>query len=242
MKMLLSLIICMFFVFNAVAKNSDMHQRHGNVTDSNDNDSRNAVAENSNMSQRHGSFTDSYANGSQKVRGMYQDNNKQGKWEYWYDSGERMMTETYERGELQGQFTSYYKNGNKKENGDYRHNKKEAQWTTYKEDGSVLKTVEYERGEPMAKQKSATDKGMYSKKEAGFVGLADPNKDDAKLEAEGTPGKIKGGPADSDSLPDPNKDDAQLNAGATPGLLTGDFDDDKNDEEKEVEGNPGYLK
>ena len=145
------------------------------------------------FNKSHGSFVYNYDNGSQRVRGEYQDSKRQGRWEYWFKDGKRMLVENYERGELQGRFTLYYENGNKRIEGDFSHNKLVGQWTYYNKDGSIIKTVDYNDGKIVKVTKFNNASIKKSKSTPGNItGTPDTSgKNDAQLKAEKTPGLIQ---------------------------------------------------
>jgi len=160
MKKLLFFTICLFAVFNVYAGDAGIKD--------------------------HGTFSHTYDNGKPKIKGQYDDGKRVGKWEYWYPSGNRMLTEEYERGELQGRFTMWYTNEVKRMEGDFRHNKQVNQWTYYKKDGSILKKVDYIDGKPAPGTKTVKRKSPRNTDE-----LPDPNKDDSQLKGGSTPGLIE---------------------------------------------------
>lgn len=83
-----------------------------------------------------------------KVRGELKDGKQEGKWIYYYESGEIKVEENYKGGLLEGEYNQYSKNGKKETEGKYHLNRKVGIWVEWgEEDGEKLVTkVPYENG------------------------------------------------------------------------------------------------
>lgn len=80
--------------------------------------------------------------------GYYSGGKREGRWTYWYQSGQKRCEGNYSGGKKEGRWTYWHRNGQKAEEGDYSGGNKEGQWTTWWEiNGQKLSEGFYGGGE-----------------------------------------------------------------------------------------------
>ncbi|OFX79184.1 MAG: hypothetical protein A2X12_01910 [Bacteroidetes bacterium GWE2_29_8] len=82
--------------------------------------------------------------GDYKEEGVYVDNEKDGIWKHYYESGKLSFIGEYMYGEPFGKHTYYYENGNVMEEGTYKNGKKNGIWKLFTEEGILLITIEFQ--------------------------------------------------------------------------------------------------
>ncbi|NLF40234.1 toxin-antitoxin system YwqK family antitoxin, partial [bacterium] len=95
---------------------------------------------------------DKHENGNVRSRGMVvMDHDgryyKDGKWEEFYESGQKAAEGFYRNGQLEGSWTDWYANGRKKAEGSYKGGLREGRWTYWHDNGEIWMEGEYKKGE-----------------------------------------------------------------------------------------------
>ena len=80
---------------------------------------------------------ENYPNGNLKIKGDIVNGIKQGKWESFYENGNKWSECTYVFGKRNGIYKTFYPNGNLKMHGVYQEDKKVDVWFFYLENGKT---------------------------------------------------------------------------------------------------------
>ena len=112
--------------------------------------------------------SDRYDNGQKKYQGVFRENEKHGKWDYWYSNGIKEREEEYVNGLAHGKWQYWdsrgkkcgqaafvagtgvrvlrYENGNKEREERFKNGKKDGKWFYWFEDGKPEKELEFKGG------------------------------------------------------------------------------------------------
>ncbi|MFZ4401657.1 MAG: toxin-antitoxin system YwqK family antitoxin [Bacteroidales bacterium] len=71
-------------------------------------------------------------------------NQREGKWSYWYENGNLWSEGYYKNAENDSIRSVWYENGNKRYEGLYRNGKEAGKWKFYEEKGQLAKEVDYD--------------------------------------------------------------------------------------------------
>lgn len=85
-----------------------------------------------------------YPNGSIRYTGEYNDNKKDGHWEYYYKDGTKWSEGYFKEGERDGKAITYHENGQIYYEGQYTDGIRSGTWRFYDNDGKLIKEVDYE--------------------------------------------------------------------------------------------------
>lgn len=84
-----------------------------------------------------------YPNHQKQMEGAYKDNERDGKWMYWYENGKVWSEGTFVNGKAEGKRTAYFENGKIRYEGNYRQDMRIGKWRFYDETGKLLSEVDY---------------------------------------------------------------------------------------------------
>lgn len=84
-----------------------------------------------------------YETGKLKMRGTLKNNTNDGYWEYFYENGNKQMEGDIIDKKRRGEWKIYYESGELKEKGLYVDNMREGLWMTYYEDGKMKGEIDY---------------------------------------------------------------------------------------------------
>jgi antitoxin component YwqK of YwqJK toxin-antitoxin module len=84
-----------------------------------------------------------YRNGNLRWKGHYKNGYCTGKWEYWNQSGNKVIEANYSNDTLTGPYCSWYSNGLMKERGQFSQNSRTGKWFIYNETGQVVSETIY---------------------------------------------------------------------------------------------------
>jgi len=79
-------------------------------------------------------------------KGVYKNNEKEGRFTVYYQTGKKQYEEMFSNGIKNGKYISYFENGNKEEEGKYLNDLKHGEWLTYSSSGSVIDKSTYNKG------------------------------------------------------------------------------------------------
>ena len=84
-----------------------------------------------------------YRDGNLRWKGQYKNGYCSGKWEYWNQSGNKVIEANYSNDTLKGSYCSWYSNGLMKERGQFSQNSRTGKWFNYNETGQVVSETIY---------------------------------------------------------------------------------------------------
>lgn len=87
-----------------------------------------------------------YQLGDIKIEGSYKEGTRTGEWKYWYDNGNLFFKGIFLDDNPDGKHTYYWDNSKIKEEGYYIMGKREGEWVRYNYDGTVFLTTLYKNG------------------------------------------------------------------------------------------------
>jgi uncharacterized protein len=93
-----------------------------------------------------------YENGNLKMKGELKENSNFGLWEYFYENGNLSMKGNLFDGMRQMEWTFYYESGSVKSQGKFLDNKKVGIWNYFYEDGSLKAQAFYENGKGLYRE------------------------------------------------------------------------------------------
>jgi antitoxin component YwqK of YwqJK toxin-antitoxin module len=94
---------------------------------------------------KNGEFT-ILTNGKKSVSGHIVNNKNDGKWSYYYSTGELESEGLFKNDLASDRWIWYYPNGEKMEEGIFKDGKRDGLWKLYNDDGSLKSTVFFENG------------------------------------------------------------------------------------------------
>jgi len=95
---------------------------------------------------KNGEFTICLLNGNKTVAGNIINNKNDGKWSYYYSSGELESEGYFKDDVISDKWVWFYPNGNKMEEGVFINGKRDGIWNLYKEDGSLKSKIFFNKG------------------------------------------------------------------------------------------------
>ncbi len=95
---------------------------------------------------KNGQFNISFLNGKKAVTGNVVNNKNEGKWSYYYETGELESEGYFSKDVVVGEWVWYFPNGNKMEEGKYLKGKREGLWKLYNEDGTMKSSMYFQDG------------------------------------------------------------------------------------------------
>jgi hypothetical protein len=96
---------------------------------------------------KNGEFIVSQLDGTKSVSGTIVKNKNEGKWSYYYSTGELESEGNFKNDILVDKWIWYHKNGNVMEEGFFVKGKRDGLWKLYREDGSIKKFVFFKNGD-----------------------------------------------------------------------------------------------
>ncbi|MBN2172629.1 MAG: hypothetical protein JW731_00765 [Bacteroidales bacterium] len=84
-----------------------------------------------------------YENGNKRMEGSYQNNERTGKWSYWYQDGTIWSEGVYKDGVENGLKTVYHENGQKYYEGLLVDGKRTGLWNFWDKNGILIKEINY---------------------------------------------------------------------------------------------------
>lgn len=96
---------------------------------------------------KNGDFIISQLDGKKSVTGTIYKNKNEGKWSYYYSTGELESEGYFKNDLLVDKWIWYHKNGNIMEEGVFVKGKRDGLWKLYREDGSIKKFVFFNNGD-----------------------------------------------------------------------------------------------
>ncbi|OGU77847.1 MAG: hypothetical protein A2V93_06830 [Ignavibacteria bacterium RBG_16_34_14] len=95
---------------------------------------------------KNGEFTICLLNGNKAVSGNIINNKNEGKWSYYYSTGELESEGFFNNDVVVDKWAWYYQNGNKMEEGVFINGKRDGLWKLYNQDGSLKSSVFFNDG------------------------------------------------------------------------------------------------
>ncbi|RFC55945.1 toxin-antitoxin system YwqK family antitoxin [Brumimicrobium aurantiacum] len=86
---------------------------------------------------KHGEFEEASVRGYYLMKGAFKENKPEGKWEYYYYTGDLEKITHYKDGKLNGEYDYYYDNGQLNVEGQFEDGEKTGEWTWYTNSGVV---------------------------------------------------------------------------------------------------------
>ncbi len=87
-----------------------------------------------------------YPNKQKRMEGEYKDNERDGKWIYYYESGKIWSEGFFKKGKSEGLRITYFENGKKRYEGHYKQDLRAGIWKFYTEDGKLAEEIDYGKG------------------------------------------------------------------------------------------------
>lgn len=95
---------------------------------------------------KNGNFMVTLINGNKLISGKMNNNKNDGKWSYFYSTGQLESEGNFKNDLAVDKWTWFYPNGEKKEEGNFTNGKRNGIWKSYKEDGSLKSTLFFKKG------------------------------------------------------------------------------------------------
>lgn len=86
-----------------------------------------------------------YPDGLKKSEGNFLNNNRHGKWTYWYENEQKWSEAIFDNGTKNGKNTVWYKDGTINYKGNFKNGKPHGEWEFYV-DGELSKTAVFNNG------------------------------------------------------------------------------------------------
>lgn len=97
--------------------------------------------------KRHGRWEFWYENGQKQLEGEYVRGKKEGVWVKWNDAGGKINEGGFSHGKMNGKWTDWYKNGQKALESFWTLGRRDGTWTYWNTNGDVLKRETYKHSE-----------------------------------------------------------------------------------------------
>jgi antitoxin component YwqK of YwqJK toxin-antitoxin module len=104
---------------------------------------------------------------------QYQNDTKYGKWEQYFETGQKRLTGSYASDLLSGSFISYNPDGSISITGNYTNGVMDGKWTYFSETGEPDLTVEYKNGSMLPNADMDKKVEEFSKKVKSVIGNLD---------------------------------------------------------------------
>ena len=95
-----------------------------------------------------GPYASFYTSGIPRLKGIYLNNQPEGCWERFFETGILKSSLQYKAGKLDGPAGFYYENGKLAQTGFYKQNKEDSTWNFFYESGRLKSTGPYKNGFP----------------------------------------------------------------------------------------------
>lgn len=96
---------------------------------------------------KHGTYFKYYPNGKVEEQAEFVNDTLQGQRILFYDAGDTLIVEHYQKGIFQGPYRSYYANGVLESEGNYRSGEMDGQWHFFYKNKQVKEVVEFANNE-----------------------------------------------------------------------------------------------
>lgn len=83
--------------------------------------------------------TQFYETGKEKVKGDFDESQRDGSWTYWYPNGNKWSECEYKNGIKHGKSITYFENGNIRYEGKYKNDVRVGVWNFYDESGKLIR-------------------------------------------------------------------------------------------------------
>ena len=93
-----------------------------------------------------GLVIEKWESGNIWLKGNYKNNEKDGTFTMYYQSGKMQNEEVFSNGIKNGKHVSYFENGNKELEGKYVNGLQEGSWVTYSSTGNIISKIKYSKG------------------------------------------------------------------------------------------------
>lgn len=87
-----------------------------------------------------------YQNKQKRLEGEYKNNERDGKWIYYYESGKLWSEGFFRQGKSEGLRVTYFENGSKRYEGHYKNDLRIGLWKFYDESGKLVQEIDYGKG------------------------------------------------------------------------------------------------
>ncbi len=84
-----------------------------------------------------------YQNKNKRMEGEYLNNERNGRWVYYYENGKVWSEGFFKAGKNEGLRSTYFENGNKRYEGNYKSDLRVGIWKFYSESGSLSNQINY---------------------------------------------------------------------------------------------------
>jgi len=84
-----------------------------------------------------------YPNKQVQVDGGYKNNQRNGKWTYWYENGKLWSEGFFKNGKSDGKRTTYFDSGKVRYEGYYKEDIRVGKWRFFDENGRLLQEIDY---------------------------------------------------------------------------------------------------
>jgi antitoxin component YwqK of YwqJK toxin-antitoxin module len=85
-----------------------------------------------------------YPNKKIQYEGEFDNNQRNGKWIYWYDNGNKWSEGFLKKEINDGKRTVWYENGQKRYEGTYKDGKEVGKWEFFDETGKLIKEIDFD--------------------------------------------------------------------------------------------------
>jgi antitoxin component YwqK of YwqJK toxin-antitoxin module len=89
-----------------------------------------------------------YPNKKKRMEGEYKNNEREGRWIYYYEDGKVWSEGFFKQGKNEGKRITYFENGNKRYEGNYKEDLRAGLWKFYNEQGKLVNQIDYGKGVP----------------------------------------------------------------------------------------------
>ncbi len=86
-----------------------------------------------------------YPGGKKRIEGEYKEGKREGRWNYWFENGNK-WSEAYYVGDIRdGRSTVWHENGKKYFEGNYKAGERTGLWKFWDEEGRSVKEINYDK-------------------------------------------------------------------------------------------------
>lgn len=93
-----------------------------------------------------------YQNKQKRLDGEYKNNQRDGRWVYYYESGKVWSEGFFKNGKSEGQRITYFENGFKRYEGQYKNDLRIGIWRFYDETGLLVNQIDYGAGQAVTEE------------------------------------------------------------------------------------------
>ncbi|HSW67258.1 MAG TPA: hypothetical protein VLH16_01620 [Bacteroidales bacterium] len=84
-----------------------------------------------------------YPDGQLRIKGKFRDNQREGRWTYWHDNGNKWSEATFKAGTRHGKSTVWHENGEKYYEGFFGMDERTGTWRFWDTAGVLMKEIDY---------------------------------------------------------------------------------------------------